>query len=291
MSVLLCIGLGYSAAAVAARLKSAEWRIIGTARSEEGAGAIRDLGIEAVIFDGEGTSPDIAGAMTAATHLLISAGPDAAGDPVLNHLAGELAGAEKLAWIGYLSTVGVYGDHDGGWVDEDTPAVPVSERGRKRLEAEQAWQQFAEERGLPLQIFRLAGIYGPGRSPIDGLRMLKVRYVNKPRQVFNRIHVEDIANTVIAGIHAGAEATGIFNVADDEPAPPQDVGVFAAELLGAPPPEIVPWGEAELSPMAMSFYEANRRVRNRRIKEALGVTLAYPTYREGLRALKAAVKG
>ena len=287
MSVLLGIGLGFSAAAVAARLRCAQWRIIGTARTAEGADAIRDLGHEAVIFAGEEPGAGISAAIADATHLLISAGPDEAGDPVLRHLAGDLARAANLAWIGYLSTVGVYGDHGGAWVDEDTPPQPKSERSIKRLAAEEAWRRFAEERGLPLQIFRLAGIYGPGRSPIDGLKMLKVRYVNKPGQVFNRIHVEDIAATVVAGIHAGKEASGVFNVTDDEPAPPQDVGIFAAGLLGAEPPEIVPWEKAELSPMASSFYEANRRVRNRRIKEVLGVTLAYPTYREGLRALVA----
>jgi nucleoside-diphosphate-sugar epimerase len=287
MSVLLCIGLGYSAAAVAARLKSAEWRIIGTARSEESAAAIRDLGYEAALFADDGPSGDVSAAVAEATHLLISAPPDETGDPVLNQLGDDLARAEKLCWIGYLSTVGVYGDHDGGWVDEDTPLQPGNARNVRRAAAEEAWQRFASERGLPLQIFRLAGIYGPGRSPVDGLKMLKVRYVDKPGQVFNRIHVEDIASTVVAGIHAGTEARGIFNVADDEPAPPQEVGIFAAELLRAPPPEIVPWEKAELSPMSMSFYEANRRVSNRRIKEVLGVTLTYPTYREGLRALVA----
>lgn len=291
MSVLLCVGLGYSATAVAARLKSADWRIIGTARSEESAAAIRSLGYEAAVFADDGPADDVSAAIAEATHILLSVPPGEGGDPVLNQFGGDLARADRLCWIGYLSTVGVYGDHGGGWVDEDTPPQPNNERTARRVAAEEAWRHFASERGLPLQIYRLSGIYGPGRSPIDGLKMLKVRYVDKPGQVFNRIHVEDIASTVVAGIHAGAEAAGVFNVTDDEPAPPQEVGMFAAELLGAPPPEVVPWEKADLSPMSASFYEANRRVRNRRIKETLGVALAYPTYREGLRALVAAAKG
>lgn len=303
MTTLLAIGLGYSANAVARRFapsssreavgqlrNSAGWRIIGSARGEDGLADIRASGCEAVAFDGNAPSPALSAAIAEATHVLISVPPDGAGDPVLRHHAEDLARAPGLVWAGYLSTIGVYGDHGGGWVDEATPPRPVSERSHWRLAAEEAWAQFAEARGLTLQIFRLAGIYGPGRNALAQLKSGRERRIDKPGQVFNRIHVEDIAGVVEAGIHAGSAAAGIFNVTDDEPAPPQNVSAFAAELLGAPPLPLVPWEEAQaaMSPMARSFYAENRRVRNARIKEVLGVRLRYPTYREGLRALAAA---
>ncbi len=285
MSTLLAIGLGYSASEIAPRLKQSGWRIIGTARSAEGLRAIQSKGFEAVSFDGKSPSLALAHAMKEATHLLISAAPDAAGDPVLRCHAGDLANASQLSWIGYLSTIGVYGDHQGGWVDETTPPNPSSQRSILRLAAEHAWQSFASERDITLQIFRLAGIYGPGRNQFEKLRAGRERRIHKPGQVFNRIHVADIATTVIAGIGAGPTAGGIFNVTDDEPAPPQDVIAYAAELLGMEPPPLVDWNDADMSPMARSFYSENKRVRNARIKRELGVTLGYPTYREGLRSL------
>jgi nucleoside-diphosphate-sugar epimerase len=223
--------------------------------------------------------------------VLISAPPGAEGDPVLRHHSRDLARAPGLVWLGYLSTIGVYGDHGGEWVDETTPPTPSSERSRKRLAAEQAWQSSAEAHRITLQIFRLAGIYGPGRNALEKISSGRERRILKPGQVFNRIHVEDIASVVEAGIHAGNAASGVFNVTDDEPAPPQDVSAFAAELLGREPPPLTPWEEARetMSEMAQSFYAENKRVRNDRIKQTLGVALKFPTYREGLRAIIASI--
>jgi nucleoside-diphosphate-sugar epimerase len=290
MNTLLAIGLGYSASAVAAHLEHAGWRIIGTARSDAGLRTIEAKGYEAVPFAGDAPSPALRRAIGEATHLLVSAPPDAEGDPLLRHHADDLRGASKLSWIGYLSTIGVYGDRQGGWVDETTTPEPISKRSQWRLAAEKAWEATATERGTTLQIFRLAGIYGPGRNPLERLIAGQERRIEKPGQVFNRTHVEDIAAVVEAGIHAGSRATGIYNVTDDEPAAPHDVVAFAAELLGMAPPPLVSWDEADLSPMARSFYAENKRVRNERIKRELGVTLRYPTYREGLRALAANLK-
>jgi nucleoside-diphosphate-sugar epimerase len=260
------------------------WRIIGTARGAESLEAIRALGYEGLPFTGNTPSVELARAIGEATHLLISAAPDEAGDPLLAQHRADLEAAPNLQWIGYLSTIGVYGDHQGAWVDESTEPRPVSDRSRWRLDAEQAWEAFAAARGLPLQIFRLAGIYGPGRNPLERIKAGRERTIVKPGQVFNRIHVADIATTVIAGIETGNRATGVFNVTDDEPAPPQDVAAFAAELLGTEPPPLVAWEEAEksMTPMARSFYMETKRMRNSRIKDSLGVELAYPTYREGL---------
>ena len=218
--------------------------------------------------------------------MLASAPPDADGDPVLRHYAGDLAQALSLDWMGYLSTVGVYGDSQGAWIDETMPAEPTSARGRRRIAAEQDWLALGARRATRTQIFRLAGIYGPGRSAIDRLREGNAHRVVKPGQVFNRIHVDDIAAAVIAGID-GRGAEQIYNVTDDEPAPPQDVITFAAELLQMPPPPEVPFEEAQLSPTAASFYADNKRIRNDRLRQELGVALQFPTYREGLRAILA----
>jgi nucleoside-diphosphate-sugar epimerase len=290
MSTLLAVGLGYSARAVAQRLKPSGWRIIGSARDGDGVRAIAASGYEGVGFDGHTPSPELSRSIHEATHLLVSAPPDAEGDPLLRHHTGDLSRARHLAWIGYLSTVGVYGDHQGGLVDETTPPAPISRRSQWRLSAEQAWQDFAASQGVALQIFRLAGIYGPGRNALERLLAGQERRILKPGQIFNRIHLADIAAVVEAGIRR-LDRTGIFNVADDEPAPPQDVIAFAAELLGLEPPPLLRLDEAELSPMARSFYEESKRVRNGRIKADLGVTLAFPTYREGLRALAAGLQG
>lgn len=285
MNTLLAIGLGYSAKEIALRLKQDGWRIIGTARSENSLRAIQAMGCDAVPFEGEAASSALAEAMNEATHLLVSAAPGENGDPVLRCHSGDLAKAPYLKWIGYLSTIGVYGDHEGAWVDESTEPRPASQRSIWRLAAEDAWRAFADGRSIALQIFRLAGIYGPGRNQFEKLRAGREKRIYKPGQVFNRIHVADIASTVIAGIEAGSSATGVFNVTDDEPAPPQDVIAYAAGLLGMEPPPLVDWNEADMSPMARSFYSENKRVRNERIKRELGMTLSFPTYREGLKTL------
>jgi nucleoside-diphosphate-sugar epimerase len=215
---------------------------------------------------------------------VVSVPPDQIGDPVIRLHGDDLRAAARLRWIGYLSTIGVYGDHDGGWVDEDTPANPASDRSQRRLEAEDAWLRLGRDGAGPVQVFRLSGIYGPGRSAIDNLREGTARRIIKPRQVFNRIHVEDIA-AVLSAAASGRGAHTVYNVTDDEPAPPQDVIAFAADLLGLPVPEDVPFEAANLSPMAATFYAENKRVRNGRIKSELDVQLKYPSYREGLRAI------
>ncbi len=287
MSNLFVFGLGYSAMAVAAFEESGGWRVSGTVRSKEKASALAQRGLDGItplLFEDRAA---VESALRAATHLLVSTPPNEEGDPVLAAYGEALRDAPALRWIGYLSTIGVYGDHHGGWVDEDTPAA--SPRGRKsaRIEAEKAWEAFARERDIPLDIFRLAGIYGPGRSPLDRIRAGDARRIVKPGQVFNRVHVEDIAQTVIAAIRRERRGGGarIYNVADDEPAPPQDVLLYAAELLGRAPPPEIPFEKADLSPMGKSFYEDNKRVHNTKIKRELGVVLRYPTYREGLQAI------
>jgi len=229
----------------------------------------------------ERLSADIA----AAEAILVSVPPDAEGrDPVLSRFAEDLRRASKLRWLGYLSTVGVYGDHGGAWIDEATEPAPVSRRSKARLAAERAWLALAREHGVPVHIFRLAGIYGPGRSAFDKLAAGTARRIVKPGQIFNRIHVEDIARILLASMERPRPGA-VYNVADDEPSPPQDVIVEAARLSGLPLPPEVAFAEADLSPMAMSFWGESKRVSNRLVHDELGVELAYPSYREGLRAL------
>ncbi len=279
MSTLLCIGLGYTARVFAARVAAEGWRVIGTGQTADGARAIAAHGYEAIVFDGSAPSDALRAALGSATHLLISAPPDASGDPLLRYHADDLQ--RTLSWISYLSTVGVYGDHGGAWVDETTAPKPVSTRSRWRLAAEQSWLALAQRTGLRVEIFRLAGIYGPGRGPLESVRKGTARAIVKPGQVFNRIHVEDIANVLAAAI-ARPAAHAIYNVSDDEPAPPQEVLAHAATLLGLPPPPSVEFATADLTPMARSFYSECKRVSNARFKEALGTALVYPTYRDGL---------
>jgi nucleoside-diphosphate-sugar epimerase len=205
---------------------------------------------------------------------------------VLAHYREEIVGLGSLKWVGYLSTVGVYGDRKGRWVDESTSPKPNSERTEARVEAERAWLEFGEQTGMRVQVFRLAGIYGPGRSVFDKLNAGTARRIRKDGQVFSRIHVEDIANVLEASI-AHPNGGAIYNVADDEPAAPDEVVAYAAKLIGVQPPPEIAFEEADLSPMARSFYEGSRRILNARIKSELGVRLRYPTYREGLASLLA----
>ncbi|RWR46647.1 SDR family oxidoreductase [Sinirhodobacter ferrireducens] len=276
MSVLLSVGHGYSAQALARVLLPRGWRIVATTRSADKAAALRATGVEVQVWTG-GPLP-----LAGVTHLLSSVAPDAAGDPVLTACGAQIAAAAgQLDWAGYLSTVGVYGDHAGGWVDEDTPLTPATTRGEMRVAAERAWAAIP---GLPLHIFRLAGIYGPGRGPFEKVREGTARRILKPGQVFSRIHVDDIAQVLAASI-ARPNPGRVYNVCDDDPAPPEDVLSHAAALLGLPEPPGVPFDAADLSPMARSFYAENKRVRNDRIKTELGVRLRYPDYRAGLAAL------
>jgi nucleoside-diphosphate-sugar epimerase len=281
---LFCFGLGYSAAVLTRRLIGRGWQVAGTTRSPERLRRIEALGAEAYLFDRGRPLADPAAALAGATHILTSVPPDEAGEPVLDHHGADIASLAGLSWIGYLCTTGVYGDRGGGWVDETAELKPVSARSRRRVAAERAWMDLKRVHGAPVHIFRLAGIYGPGRSALDQVKAGTARRIDKPGQVFSRIHVEDIANVLEASM-ARPNPGAVYNVCDDEPAPAEQVTAYAAELLGQEPPPLVPFEEAELSPMARSFYADNRRVSNRRIHEELGVELAYPTYREGLRAL------
>ncbi|WP_299203523.1 SDR family oxidoreductase [uncultured Tateyamaria sp.] len=275
---LLSFGHGYSAKALTELLIPQGWRVIGTTRSADKAAALTATGVEPLIFPGD----DVNDAIRSATHLLISAGPEAEGDPVLGAVGDQIrARADQFEWVGYLSTTGVYGDHGGEWVDEDTPLSPSTRRGQWRKDAEAAWQAIP---GLPLHIFRLAGIYGPGRGPFAKVRAGTARRIIKPNQVFSRTHVEDIAQIVAASIARPAPGTA-YNVCDDDPAPPQDVIEYAAQLLGLPTPPAEDFETAEMTPMARSFYAESKRVRNDRIKDELGVKLLYPTYKVGLTAL------
>ena len=283
---LLCLGLGYTAEALARRLARRGFRIAGTARREEGATKIAARGWHGLVLDGERRSPDLQTALAASTHVLLSAPPDEAGDPILRDLGEDLSRSGRLAWVGYLSTVGVYGDHGGGWVDETTPPVDPGSRGQRRLDAEAAWLAFGQAQGVRVEVFRLPGIYGPGRSPIDQLRAGTARRIVKPGQVFNRIHVDDIAAALDAAIEAPPRHQ-IYNLVDDEPAASDEVLDFAAGLLGMASPPSIDVTDAALSPMARSFYAQSKRVSNKRMRQDLGVRLAYPTYREGLRAIAA----
>jgi nucleoside-diphosphate-sugar epimerase len=276
-------GLGYTGLAFARALREAGVAVGGTVRSADKAEALRSEGIKALVFDGSTRSTAVAAALADATHVVVTISQGQGGDPVLAAHGDDLAAAPRLAWVGYLSTVGVYGDHGGAWIDEETPPDPRIARAAARIAAEDAWQRLGADRGVPVGIFRLAGIYGPGRNPFVKLAEGSAHRIVKPGQVFNRIHVADIAATLRAAMARPADRT--YNVADDEPAPPQDVIAHAAELMGVAPPPEVAFAEADLSPMARSFYEGNRRIANRRIRDELGVTLAYPTYRDGLAAL------
>jgi nucleoside-diphosphate-sugar epimerase len=262
-------GLGFSGQVIARRLIEAGWSVAGTSRS----GTADVPGV--TVYPFERGRPLPAGALNGVTHVLSAVPPDEQGDPVIDTLTGR-----TLDWAGYLSTTGVYGDCGGAWVDETAPLNPTGERSRRRVAAEAQWL------ALPAHVFRLAGIYGPGRSAIDSVRDATARRINKPGQVFSRVHVEDIAQTVLASMarpHPGAA----YNVCDNDAAPPQDVIAHAAHLLGVEPPPEMGWDEAKavLSPMALSFYADNKRVSNARIKRELGVVLKYPTYREGLAAI------
>jgi nucleoside-diphosphate-sugar epimerase len=279
---LFCFGLGYAALALARPLAAAGWRVAGTTRGADKRARLAAQGFGMHEFARDRPLEDAAAALAGATHVLTSIAPDEAGDPVLDHHLADLRRCATLAWVGYLGTTGVYGDRGGAWVDETAPVAPTMARTRSRAAAERRWLAS----GLPVHIFRLAGIYGPGpgRNALDAVRAGTARRIVKPGQVFGRVHVDDIVQVLRASI-ARPNPGAIYNVADDEPAPPQDVIAFACALLGVAPPPEVPYEEAELSPMARSFYLGNRRICNRRIKEELGVRLKYPSYREGLTAI------
>lgn len=282
---VLFLGMGFSSLATAQLLRQRhpDAHITGTSRTPEGAAALLCQGFGAVIFDGETVSDVLAASIGMATHIVHSIPPGPAGDPVLLAARPALDAASKLLWLGYFSTIGVYGGAAGEWVDETTPPQPRNARARQRVEAEAAWRAFGAAHAVPVAVLRLAGIYGPGRSALDKLRDGTARRIVKPGQVFNRIHVADIAT--ITARAAERNLAGTFNLADDEPAPPQDLITHAADLLGMAPPPAIDFDTADLNPMQRSFYEDNKRVSNSAIKEALGLTLRYPDFRTGLKAI------
>ncbi len=277
MVVLLSLGHGYSAQAIGAAVLARGGRAIGTTRSPDKIPGLAAMGVEPLNWP-----CDLTAALAQATHLLCSAAPDSAGDPFLS-LARDAIAASRVQWVGYLSTTAVYGDHQGAWVDEVTTLNPGSARAVQRVLAEKQWQST----GLPVHIFRLAGIYGPGRGPFEKVRDGTARRILKPGQVFSRIHVDDIAQVLAASMDR-PDPGAVYNVCDDDPAPPEDVLSYAAALLGLPEPPGVPYDQAEMTPMARSFYAESKRVSNARMKRKLGVVLRYPSYREGLAAILAA---
>jgi nucleoside-diphosphate-sugar epimerase len=292
MATLVCFGFGYCAEHFIAEFGSKFELVIGTVRSTERAGILNAYqagAVRAVVFDGVRVAPELHGAIAASDYALISIPPSTYGDPVLAACGHALTAGRNLRSVVYLSTVGVYGDHGGGWVDEQTPPAPRSERSRWREAAELAWQQFGAQHGVPVVILRLAGIYGPGQNALVALARGKARRIVKQDQVFNRIHVGDIAQAIEAAF--ARRASGVFNVADDEPSPPADPIMFAAELIGRAPPPEIPFAQAapSMSEMGLSFWQECRRVRNVKLKRELGVTLRYPTYREGLQTLFAEI--
>lgn len=286
---IVIFGLGFTSEAF--------WRIasprfeagLATVRTPEKAARLKSGTLDVAILNEHQADNKIADELNRADCVLVSIGPDQNGDPVLRRFADVIANSTSIRWIGYLSTIGVYGDHQGAWIDETAVLNPSHQRTENRVRVEKEWLKLGERSGKPVQIFRLAGIYGPGRNAIRNLEERAQRIV-KPGQVFNRTHVEDIAQVLLASM-AKPRAGAIYNVCDDKPAPPQDVLLYAAELIGRAPPPEVPFEQAVMSEMARSFYADNKRVKNDRIKQELGVTLRYPTYREGLRALYEADEG
>ena len=283
---LFCFGYGFSASALGALLGPAGWSLAGTCRTSEGCAALAAAGVEAAPFSREAPLADAAGCLAGATHILLSIPPDDVGDAALDRHGTDIAVLPGVEWIGYLSTTGVYGDTGGAWVDETAVPAPTGARGRRRLAAEGAWLAFGARHGLAVHVFRLAGIYGPGRNALAAVRRGAARRIAKPGQVFSRIHVADIAQALTASI-ARPRPGAIYNVCDDEPAPGADVVAHACALLGVALPPLVPLADADLSPMARSFYADNRRVSNALIKEELGVALKFPDYRAGLAGLLA----
>ncbi|MGQ3210249.1 MAG: SDR family oxidoreductase [Shinella sp.] len=283
MTHLLILGAGFSGKAIGEIFRDAGFSVSGTTRSAEKAEALRALGIEPILYDGGVISEPLAADMARATHLVQSIAPGKDGDPLFRADAPALAGLmPKLEWAGYLSTVGVYGDHKGGWVDEETVLNPVSARSVERVEAENHWLAFGEASGLPVAVLRLAGIYGPGRNALRNMEEGTARRLIKQDQVFNRIRVEDIGGSALflAQRHLG----GVWNITDDEPGPPQDVVAEAARLMGLPTPPDIPFETAELSPMARSFYGENKRVSNAKLRVA-GFDFRFPNYRQSLAEL------
>ncbi|MDD3020317.1 MAG: SDR family oxidoreductase [Alphaproteobacteria bacterium] len=287
---LFCFGYGYTAHHLGEALRALgqeggeNWQLGGTTRSREKRASLRASGVDGYLFEKDKPLGDPFSMMAGTTHLLISTPPDQEGDIVFEHHAEDiLSMMPELEWVGYLSTTGVYGDRDGAWVDETSPVRPSTIRGTRRARAENQWLSLFNVRGLPVHIFRLAGIYGPGRCALDSVRGGIARRIMKPGHAFCRVHVEDIVTTLINSMHS-PKGGSVYNVADDEPAPSHEVIAYASRLLGVDPPPLVRFEDANLAPITISFYSENKSVRNQKIKNDLGVKLAYPNYRVGLEA-------
>jgi len=291
---LVCLGFGYSAQHYVGLYGRRFDRIVGTTRGEDSASALRSQrfgsnAAEIIVFDGASASTALLAAIADASVLLVSIAPDADTDPVLAHLRDAIAAAPRLESIVYLSTIAVYGNHEGRWIDETTPLTPALTRAASRIDAERAWQALSESRAVPVAVIRIAGIYGPGVNALESVKAGRARRISKPGQVFNRIHVTDLAQVIDKAVDLAftRREGGIFNAADDEPTAPGEPILFAARLLGVARPAEIAFEDAKktMTPFAISFYGESKRVRNDRIKSVLGVSLRYPTYREGLRAL------
>lgn len=281
---LFCFGYGYTCDYLAHELLAqGNWTIGGTTRDPEKRSFLKSHGINAHIFDYEHPLGDPYFILDGTTHLLISTPPDDNGDPTFAMHAADIIRIPTLEWVGYLSTTGVYGDRDGGIVDEYSEIRPNSKRGSRRVRAEEEWYSLLYNYGIPVHMFRLAGLYGPGRSALDSVRAGVARRINKPGQVFNRIHVEDIVQVLMASM-AHPNPGAAYNLADDDPVPSHAVITYACELLGITPPPMIPYEEADMAPIVRSFYKDNKRVANNRIKRELGVTLKYPDYKAGIDA-------
>lgn len=280
---LFCFGYGYTAAALAEVLRAFDWEIAGTTTDPDKRAQMQAQGIAAELFEPSRYLPDPFESFRGVTHVLLSIPPGRSGDPAFEAHAHDILEAGTVEWAGYLSTTAVYGNHDGGWIDESTPLAPSSQRGSQRARAEEQWQSLLMNEEFPLHIFRLSGIYGPGRSAIDTVRSGTARRIDKAGHVFNRIHVDDIVQTLIASMN-NPRPGAVYNLADDLPSSSHEVISFACNLLGICPPPLISYEQADVAPMVRSFYSDNKRIRNDLIKQELGITLRYPDYRAGLQA-------
>lgn len=285
---LFCFGYGYSCDWLGHALRQlGGWNLAGTTRDPEKRRQMKEHGIRAFLFDYDQPLEDPLLFLRGTTHLLISTPADDDGDPTFHLHAEDILRLETLEWVGYLSSTAVYGDREGGWVDEESELRPNSKRGSRRLRAEQQWMSLWRDYDLPVEVFRLAGIYGPGRSALDSVRAGVARRINKPGHAFSRIHVDDIVQVLLASMQQPRPGN-VYNLADDRAAPSHEVIAHACELLGLTPPPLLQYDEADLAPITRSFYSDNKRIRNEKIKQTLGVNLRHPTFVEGLRACLAA---
>tara|TARA_Y100001936_G_scaffold152690_1_gene148923 strand:+ start:2053 stop:2931 length:879 start_codon:yes stop_codon:yes gene_type:complete len=279
---LFCFGFGFAAQALAERLLRKNWSVSGTYRDTDKKVFFKN--VPTFSFDGTQASEEVFAALSEATHLLISIPPQTSGDVVLKYFTTHIAGNKNLQWIGYISSTGVYGDTKGEWVDELSPLKPATELNFRRVQSESAWLKMAKENDCPVMIFRCVGIYGPGRNLLISVKQGRARRIEKPGLVFSRIHVADLAQILEASIQK-PKSGEIYNVCDDEPAPPSEAAEYAFKLLKISPPPLIPFDSADLSEIARGFYKNCKRVSNKKIKEELGVILKYPNYRIGLDAI------